>query len=236
MTKLVKIVVLGLLALGISACGGSCKSGDVQDEVVKKVKTMYPNSNPKLKNIEMTDSDSEDKSVQCKADIVGVDEDKLSVEYSAHNRGDKVRVSTSIKSMVGEIRNDVRAIQNEVMARVFTYNINTKTQKAPQDKSWGEWIMEINTDPALVSEQTRNAFKNKWIVSGDGISPKDCNKGETPFVWINPKDGAIYISPSKLAGEGKMEAFCKGLSESYRSGKSNGDKKVPIEKAGIWGF
>ena len=220
MTKLVKIVVLGLLALGFSACGGSCKSGDVQDEVVKKVKTMYPNSNPKLTNIEMTDSDSEDKSVQCKADIVGVDEDKLSVEYRAHNRGDKVSVSTSIHSMVGDIRNDVRGIQSAVIAKVFADNTDTKTPKAPNGKSWGEWIMEV--------AKLDNA---KWIVVQNGVAFKDCNKGETPFVWINQKDGAIYISPSKLAGEGKMEAFCKGLSESYRNGKGNGDKKTPLQES-----
>ena len=220
MTKLVKIVVLGLLALGFSACGGSCKSGDVQDEVVKKVKTMYPNSNPKLTNIKMTDSDSEDKSVQCKANIKGVEGDTLSVEYTAYNEGDKVSVSTSIHSMVGDIRNDVRSIQSAVIAKVFADNTDTKTPKAPNGKSWGEWIMEV--------AKLDNA---KWVVVQNGVAFKDCNKGETPFVWINQKDGAIYISPSKLAGEGKMEAFCKNLSESYRNSKGNGDKKTPLQES-----
>lgn len=217
MTKLVKIAMLGIIALIFSACGGSCKSGDVQDEVVKKVKTMYPNSNPKLTNIEMTDSDSEDKSVQCKADIVGVDEDKLSVEYRAHNRGDKVSVSTSINSMVGNIRSDIATIQKAIVAKIFADNIDTKKPKAPNGKSWGEWIMEV-----------AELDSTKWVAVQNGVAFKDCNKGETPLIWLNPKDESIYISPSKLAGDGKMEAFCKGLSESYRSGKSNGDKKAPL--------
>ena len=233
MTKLVKIVVLCFIALGISACGGSCKSGDVQDEVIKKVKTMHPNSNPKLTNIEMTDSDSEDKSVQCKADIVGVDEDILSVEYRAHNRGDKVRVSTSIHSMIGEIRSDIASLQRNIVTQVYANGIDTTKQKAPNGKEWNEWIMESGMG-SFVSEETKKAFNEKWVILGNGVSIKMCSKGETPLVSIN--NGYMYVSPSKIAGEGKMEAFCKGLSESYRSGKSNGDKKVPIEKAGIWGF
>ena len=214
MTKLVKIVVLGFIALGISACGGSCKSGDVQDEVIKKVKTMYPNSNPKLTNIEMIDSDKEDKSVQCKADIEGVD-DKLSVNYTAHNRGDKVSVSMNIHSMVGEIRRDIDAIRKIVVAKVFAEDVKIKTPKAPNGKEWGEWMLES----AMIDS-------GKWAVVQNGISPKDCNKGETPLITIDNE--YLYFNPSKIAGEGKMEAFCKGLSESYRNGKGNGDKKAPL--------
>lgn len=225
MTKLVKIVVLGLLALGISACGGSCKSGDVQDEVVKKVKTMYKNSNPKLVNIEMIDSDKEDKSVQCKADIVGVDEDMLSVEYSAHNRGDKVSVSTSIKSAIGDARSDIASLQRNIVTQVYANGIDTTKQKAPNGKEWNEWIMESSMG-SFVSEETKKAFNEKWVILGNGVSLKMCSKGEVPLVSIN--NGYMHISPSKIAGEGKMEAFCKGLSESYRSGKSNGDKKAPL--------
>ena len=225
MTKLVKIVVLGFIALVISACGGSCKSGDVQDEVIKKVKTMYPNSNPKLTNIKMTDSDSEDKSVQCKANIKGVDGDTLSVEYIAHNMGDKVSVSTSIHSMIGEIRSDIASLQKNIVTQVYANGIDTTKQKAPNGKEWNEWIMESSMG-SFVSDETKKAFNEKWVILGNGVSLKMCSKGETPLVAIN--NGYMYISPSKVAGEGKMEAFCKNLIESYRSGKSNGDKKAPL--------
>ncbi|MGX3011524.1 hypothetical protein ACWIUD_08200 [Helicobacter sp. 23-1044] len=234
MTKLVKIVVLGFIALGISACGGiSCKDGAVKDEVIKKVKTMYPNSNPKLTNIEMIDSDSEDKSVQCKADIVGVDEDRLSVKYDAHNRGDKVSVGTRIHSMIGEIRSDIVSLQRNIVTQVYANGIDTTKQKALNGKEWNEWIMESSLG-SFVSEETKKAFNEKWMILGNGVSLKMCSKGETPLVSIN--NGYMYISPSKVAGEGKMEAFCKGLSESYRNGKSNGDKKVPLATMGTLDF
>lgn len=223
MTKLLKVCVLGFLALGFVACDGSpsCKSGEVKDEVIKKVKSMYPNSNPKLTNIVMEDSDKEDKMVECKADVSNLDEDILSVRYSAHTRGDKVQVSTRIaSSAVAATRSEIANAQRTIVAKVFADNVNTKSPTAPKGKSWGEWIMEINKFDA-----------NKWQVSANGVILKDCG-GKSPLISIDTK-GNMHFKPSTLPSD---NALCKGLSNSYKSKSGSGDKKIPLASSGTVEF
>lgn len=223
MTKLLKVCVLGFLALGFVACDGSpsCKSGEVKDEVIKKVKSMYPNSNPKLTNIVMEDSDKEEKMVECKADVSNLDEDILSVRYSAHTRGDKVQVSTSVESAVAKLRSEIANAQRMIVAKVFADNVNTKSPTAPKGKSWGEWIMEINKLDA-----------NKWQVSANGVILKDCG-GESPLISIDSKTGIMHFKPSTLSSD---NALCKGLSNSYKSKSGSGDKKIPLASSGTVEF
>ena len=224
MTKLLKICVLGFLALGFVACDGlpSCKSGEVKDEVIKKVKSMYPNSNPKLTNIVMEDSDKEDKMVECKADVSNLDEDILSVRYSAHTRGDKVQVSTRIaSSAVAATRSEIANAQRTIVAKVFADNVNTKSPTAPKGKSWGEWIMEVNKFDT-----------NKWQSSANGVILKDCG-GESPLIFIDAKTGNMHFKPSTLPSD---NALCKGLSNSYKSKSGSGDKKIPLASSGTVEF
>lgn len=215
MTKLLKIFVLEFLALGFVACDGSpsCKSGEIKDEVIKKVKSMYPNSNsnPKLTNIVMEDSDKEEKMVECKADVSNLDEDILSVRYSAHTRGDKVQVSTRIaSSAVAKFRSEIADMQKMIVAKVFADNIDTTKPTAPKGKSWGEWIMEINKLDA-----------NKWQSTANGVILKDCG-GENPLISIDSK-GIMHFKPSTLPSD---NALCKGLSNSYKGKSGSGDKTV----------
>lgn len=227
MTKLLKICVLGFMALGFVACDGSpsCKSGEVKDEVIKKVKSMYPNSNPKLTNITTANSLKEEKvgaqMLECKADVSNLDEDILSVNYNVLKLGDKVQVSTSVESAVAKLRSEIANAQRTIVAKVFADNVNTKSPTAPKGKSWGEWIMEVNKFDA-----------NKWQVSANGVILKDCG-GENPLISIDSKTGIMHFKPSTLPSD---NALCKGLSNSYKSKSGSGDKKIPLASSGTVEF
>ena len=121
-------------------------------------------------------------------------------------------VATRTDSEISSARIGMANAQRAIVAKVSADNINTTKPKAPNDKSWGEWIVEIN-----------ELNTSKWAVSGNGIYPKGCNK-ETPLLWINTKTGAMHFNPSKLNGK----KFCKNLRDSYVTSDSNGDKIVPL--------
>ena len=120
-------------------------------------------------------------------------------------------------------RSEIDSMQKIIATKIWADNIDTKKPTAPNGKSWGEWIMEV--------AELDNA---KWVVVQNGVAFKDCNKGETPLITID--NNYMYFNPSKIVGEGKMEAFCKGLSESYRNDISNGDKKIPLNETGCFSF
>ena len=227
MSRLLKIFVLGFIALGFVACDGSpsCKSGEVKDEVIKKVKSMYPDSNPKLTNISTENSLKEEKvgaqMLECKADISNLDEDILSVNYNVLKLGDKVEVSTRIaSSAVAATRSEIANAQRAIVAKVFADNIDTTKPTAPKGKSWGEWIMEINKLDA-----------NKWQSTANGVILKDCG-GESPLISIDSK-GIMHFKPSTLPSD---NALCKGLSNSYKGKSGSGDKKIPLASSGTVEF
>ena len=119
----------------------------------------------------------------------------------------------NMDTKVATAKNDAFSTQKAIVARVFAYNIDITKPKAPNGKSWGEWIIaisELNT--------------GKWAVSGNGIYPKGCNK-ETPLLWINPKTGDMHFNPSKLKGN----RFCETLRDSYAKDKNKGDKVIPLK-------
>ena len=97
MTKLVKIVVLGILALGISACGDgtpSCDSGEVTNDVIKKVESKYPaDFKIKLSDIIVKSMNKDTKKIECKA-TTNVETNfrgswaKVYVDYTAQRTSD----------------------------------------------------------------------------------------------------------------------------------------------------
>lgn len=123
-----------------------------------------------------------------------------------------ILVSTRMDADISSARIGMANAQRAIKAKVFADNIDTTKPKAPNGKSWGEWIVAIN-----------ELDRNKWAASGNGIYPKGCDK-ETPLLWINPKTGAMHFNPSKLKGK----KFCEDLRDSYISSNGNGDKIVPL--------
>ena len=120
---------------------------------------------------------------------------------------------------------------------------NTKLPKAPNGKSWGEWLAKKAKGGLGLSlyrpsgEKAHERFMevrkeyskedDRWTIFDNGISPKGCDKGEVPLLWIDTKTGDVHLSPSKLSGSG----FCSALRKSYVTDKGNGDVVFNYEKA-----
>ena len=121
---------------------------------------------------------------------------------------------------------------------------DTKSPKAPNGKSWGEWLAEEaknifgygfsrpNSQKAFERfQEARKAYEkeaDRWTIFDNGISPKGCDKGEVPLLWIDTKTGDVHFNPSKLSGGG----FCNKLRDSYVTDKGNGDNVFNPMKAG----
>lgn len=143
---------------------------------------------------------------------------------------------------VALVRSDMRAAMKSIVSRKFAENIDTTKPKAPKDKSWGEWLAEIAVTNAVFPigpneekdakrfDKAKEAYKketDRWTIFDNGISPKGCDKGEVPLLWINTSTGYTHFNPSKLSGGG----FCDKLRDSYVTDKGNGDKIVNPMKA-----
>ena len=136
------------------------------------------------------------------------------------------RISSSkLDDKIAITRSDVSSIQKQIVAKVFADNIDTMQPKAPNGESWGEWIMEVaGLDSA------------RWAVGKLGVYPIDIistqtacyDDSKTPLIWINPRTGSMHFNPSKLAVDSDKSKFCKGLRDSYKDAKTNGDKVVPL--------
>ncbi len=133
-------------------------------------------------------------------------------------------------AQVATARADLASTLKAIVARVFAENIDTKIQKAPNNKEWGEWIIE-----------TANLNKKRWTsLGGNGIYPVAENTicqvdGDTPLLWINIKTGDMHFNPSKLLDS---KGFCGKLRDSYadKSKNANGDKIIPLISNGTVDF
>lgn len=141
---------------------------------------------------------------------------------------------------VALVRSEAREAIKFITMRAVADNIDTTKPKAPKGKSWGEWIVEgVKVEAGIFpsSEKDYKRFKkakeayekeaDRWTIFDNGISPKGCDKGEVPLLWINTSNGDVHLSPSKLSGSG----FCSALRKDYVTDKGNGDVVFNYEKA-----
>ncbi len=139
---------------------------------------------------------------------------------------------------VALVRSEARTAMQRITNESWS-GVNLTTPKAPKGKSWGEWILEgakveFTIGPTKQKDSERFAKvkeaylkeTDRWTIFDNGISPKGCDKGEVPFIWIDTKTGDIHFNPSKLSGSG----FCSALQKSYVTDKGNGDKVINPEK------
>ena len=149
---------------------------------------------------------------------------------------------------VALVRSEAReAIKSITMRAVVDNNIDTTKPKAPKDKSWGEWMKEIavnndvfplgpsETKDAKRFDKAKEAYKketDRWTIFDNGISPKGCDKGEVPLLWIDTSNGDMHFNPSKLSGSG----FCSALRDSYVTDKDNGDKVFKLMTSNVIEF
>lgn len=135
------------------------------------------------------------------------------------------RISTSkLDGKIASARSDIASAQKAIVAKVFADNIDTSQPKAPNGESWGEWIMEV-----------AGLDGGRWAVSNLGVYPIDVStktacydESKTPLLWLNPRTENMHFNPSKLAVDSDKSKFCKGLRDSYKDAKTNGDKVVKI--------
>ena len=142
---------------------------------------------------------------------------------------------------VALVRSEAREAIKSITMRAVADNIDTTKPKAPKDKSWGEWIVKgVKVEAGLfpMGEKEHKRFMkakeayekeaDRWTIFDNGISPKGCDKGEVPLLWVDTKTGNVHLSPSKLSGGG----FCNKLRDSYVTDKGNGDNVFNPMKAG----
>lgn len=133
-------------------------------------------------------------------------------------------------AQVATARSDLASTLKAIVARVFAENINTKSQKAPNNKEWGEWIIE-----------TAGLNKKRWTsLGGNGIYPIAENTicqvdGDMSLLWINTSTGKMHFNPSKLLDS---KDFCGKLRDSYvdKSKNTNGDRIIPLASNGPVNF
>ncbi len=145
---------------------------------------------------------------------------------------------------VALVRSEARETMRSIVAKQFADNFDMTSPKAPKGKSWGEWLAEIAVTNAafpLGPNEEKNAKRfakakeayrkeaDRWTIFDNGISPKGCDKGEVPLLWIDTKTGDVHFNPSKLSGEG----FCSALRDSYVTDKGNGDDVFNPSKMGV---
>ncbi len=133
----------------------------------------------------------------------------------------------TVNAKIATARSDVSSIQKQIISKVFADNMIDKLMqpKAPNGESWGEWIMEV-----------AGLDSGRWAVGKLGVYPIDIistqtacyDDSKTPLIWINPRTGSMHFNPSKLALDSDKSKFCKGLRDSYKDAKTNGDKVVPL--------
>lgn len=138
---------------------------------------------------------------------------------------------------VALVRSEARMAMRNITAMQFADNVNMASPKAPKGQSWGEWIVKgVKVEAGLfpMGEKEHKRFMkakeayekeaDRWTIFDNGISPKGCDKGEVPLLWIDTKTGDVHFNPSKLSGGG----FCNKLRDSYVTDKGNGDVVIPL--------
>lgn len=137
------------------------------------------------------------------------------------------RISASrVEATIATARTDIASAQKAIISKVFADNIDIMEPKAPNGESWGEWILEVAGLDSV-----------RWAVSNLGVYPIDVStktacydESKTPLLWLNPRTGNMHFNPSKLAVDSDKSKFCKGLKDSYKNTKANGDKIIDMYK------
>ena len=135
-------------------------------------------------------------------------------------------VATRTDAQVATARSDISSAQKSIAAKVFADNINPTKSKAPNGKSWGEWIIEI----AWLDKNRWKSFGTNGVYPIDIKANRACyDESELPLLWINPRDSTMNFNPSRLSDNyGKKNGFCENLRDSYVSENDTGDKVTPL--------
>lgn len=135
--------------------------------------------------------------------------------------------ATRMDTQIATARSDIASAQKAIVAKVFADNINPIKSKAPNGKSWGEWIIQV---AGLDSTRWKASRNGVYAIYNSKEKRKACyDRSGLPVLWIDTNNGNMVFNPSRLSDNyDKKNGFCENLRDSYVSENGNGDKVTPL--------